>query len=372
MSLIFTEDQLALSRSVEAFVARRAPLHKVRELITARRIYDPDIWQGLSKELGLTGLLIPELYGGAEASRADLSVALRALGAGLVPSPLLSSGVMAAGLLLALDDDVVNKESLPWIATGALVATVAVSEGTETPWIPITPATTARPSGNGATLHGTKTAVLDGSTADLLLVQATGPGGVGIYSTHRSARGVTVDIDRGVDLTRDTATIHFDNAPATPVAGDAARALDRMVDLVNLAVAAEQVGAMRTCLDMTTVYATIRYSFGQPIGAYQGVKHKLADMYNLWALSDAALRTAATASDERLPVAAAAARARTGPSYLTVATNTVLLHGGIGFTWEHDAHLFYRNAIAGKSLLGGLDYQLDRLAGKLAIQENPS
>jgi alkylation response protein AidB-like acyl-CoA dehydrogenase len=367
MSLIFTEDQLALSQGVEAFVTRRTPLSSVRELISLERPFDPDIWARISGELGLTGLIIPEQYGGAGATLADLSVALRGLGAGLVPSPLLASGVLAAGLLLALGDEIANKQWLPQIATGALIATLAVSEGTRTPWIPPVPVTAASRSGSGVTLLGTKTAVLNGSTADLLLVQATGRDGVGIYAVDKAADGLTLKADKGLDLTRDTATVHFENTPAIAVAGDAAHALDRTADLANVAIVAEQVGAMRTCLDMTSEYAKIRYSFGQPIGAYQGVKHKLADMHNLWALSDAALRVAASASAEQLPAAAAAARIRTAPSYLTIATNTILLHGGIGYTWEHDAHLFYRNAIADRTLAGGVDYQLDRLADKLAI-----
>jgi alkylation response protein AidB-like acyl-CoA dehydrogenase len=154
------------------------------------------------------------------------------------------------------------------------------------------------------------------------------------------------------------------------VAGDCVAVLDHVADLANLAVASEQAGAIRACIDMTASYAKARYSFGNPIGAYQGVKHRLADMYTDWALADAAVRKAAEASargSASLPAAAAAARVLSSPAYVNAAKYTMLLHGGIGFTWEHDAHLYYRNAATSNVLLGGPGYQRSRLADKLGV-----
>ncbi|MER6979743.1 acyl-CoA dehydrogenase family protein, partial [Streptomyces carpinensis] len=297
MSLIFTDDQKSLAQTVRRFVAQRTPLPKVREVIGSDQAYDPEVWAQLAGELGLAGLNIPEEYGGAGATQADLSAALRELGAGLVPSPLLAC-LLAAGTLLALDDETVRQELLPQIAEGGLVATLAVSEPGDRRWIPAQPVTSAAHPDGRITLSGMKAAVLNGAEADVLLVQARGPQGTRIYLVQRSAAGLTITRDEVVDPTRSSATVTFDSTPARLVAGDAAAALDHVADLANLAIAAEQSGAMLACLTMTNEYARIRYAFGQPIGAYQGVKHKLADMYNLWALSDAALREAARAADE--------------------------------------------------------------------------
>jgi alkylation response protein AidB-like acyl-CoA dehydrogenase len=369
VSLIFTDDQKSLAQTVKRFVAERSPMPRVREVVGGEHAYDAEVWSRLAGDLGLAGLIIPEEYGGAGATHADLSAALRELGAGLVPSPLLAC-VLTAGALLALDDEPAKHDLLPRLAEGGLVGALAVSEPGERRWIPGTPATAATGSGDAVTLSGTKIAVLNGAEAGVLLVQAAGPDGAGLYLVEGDAPGLTVSRDAGVDPTRSTATVTFDGTPARPLAGDADAALDRVADLANLAIAAEQSGAMLACLTMTTEYAKVRYTFGQPIGAYQGVKHKLADMYNRWALSDAALREATRAADEepaRLGAAAAAARALTSSGYLTSAKDTMLLHGGIGFTWEHDAHFYYKNAIAGNVLAGDGDYQLDRLADKLGV-----
>jgi alkylation response protein AidB-like acyl-CoA dehydrogenase len=369
VSLIFTDDQKSLAQTVKRFVTDRTPLPKVREVIAGDQAYDPKTWAQLAGDLGLAGLTVPEEYGGAGATHADLSAALRELGAGLVPSPLVAC-VLAAGTLLALDDEPVKRELLPQLAEGGIVGTLAVSEPGNRQWIPASPATSALHAGSGITLSGVKEAVLNGAEADVLLVQAAGPDGIGVYLVRGSAEGLTVTRNEALDPTRSVATVTFEGTPAVLVAGDAAAALDRAADLANLAIASEQAGAMLACLTMTTEYAKIRYSFGQPIGAYQGVKHKLADMYTTWALCDAALREATRAADEepeKLGAAAAAARVLVSPGYVTAAKNTMLLHGGIGFTWEHDAHFFYKNAIAGNVLAGDADYQLDRLAGKLGV-----
>jgi alkylation response protein AidB-like acyl-CoA dehydrogenase len=371
VSLIENEDQRALADAVRRFVADRTPLPAVRDVaFSGAAPYDPAVWHALAAEIGLAGLAIPAGYGGDDGSWADLAVALRELGAGLVPSPLLASAVLAAGTLLALDDAEAREAWLPGIAAGEVIGALAVSEPGRRAWIPAAPATAAAESAGMATLTGTKTAVINGAEADLLLVQAAGPAGTGIYLVSYDAAGMSVTPQRCMDATRSVATVTFDRTPAVRLAGDAVAALDHVADLANLAVAAEQAGAMRACIDMTASYARTRYSFGNPIGAYQGVKHRLADMYTDWALADAALRRASEASAKgstSLPAAAAAARVLSSPAYVNAAKYTMLLHGGIGFTWEHNAHLYYKNAVTGNVLLGGQDYQRARLAGKLGV-----
>jgi alkylation response protein AidB-like acyl-CoA dehydrogenase len=368
MSLILTGDEESLRDSVRRFVADRTPLSAVRQLIAAGEPYDAGIWKQLSGQLGVAGLAIPEEYGGAGAGHAAMAVALQELGAGLVPSPLLASAVLAAGTLLALDDMAAREALLPGIASGEAVATLALT------------GQAARGAGAGvravggaggaARLSGEVAPVLNGAEASALLIPASGPDGLAVYLVDGAASGLTRVPLTTADPTRALARITLADTPARALAGNAASALSAAADLASLALAAEQCGAMAACLAMTTEYAKLRVAFGQPIGAFQGVKHRLADMETAWELGHAALRAAARSADESpldFPRDAAAARVLISGPYFTAAADTIELHGGIGFTWEHDAHLYYKNALSGKVLLGGPADQLDRLASALGM-----
>ncbi|MGY1752474.1 acyl-CoA dehydrogenase family protein [Blastococcus sp. SYSU D01042] len=362
MTLIDTDDQRDLASSVKRFVSGQAPMSAVRETIGSDASFDPAVWRRLSQELGIAGLAIPEEHGGAGASWSDLVVAVRALGAGLVPTPLLATSVLAAGTLLALDDEDAKSTWLPRFAEGTAVGTLAVSEPGGRDWAVSGSACVV----DDGTLTGTKTAVLNAAEADVLLVATAD----GIFLVEKDAPGLTITPVESLDLTRGIATVQLDGTPGRLLAGDAAAALEQVVDLANLVLAAEQAAATKACLDMTTEYAKIRYSFGQPIGIYQGVKHPLADIYTNWALTDAAVRKASESLAEGSPTAsldAAVARHLASSGYIEAAKQTMLLHGGIGFTWEHDAHLYYRNAITGNVLLGGPAFQQDRIAAKLGV-----
>jgi alkylation response protein AidB-like acyl-CoA dehydrogenase len=353
-TLILTEDEESLRDSVRRFVAERSPLTAVRDLITAGEPYDTGVWKQLTAQLGLASLLIPEEHGGAGAGHAAMTVALQELGAGLVPSPLLASAVLAAGALLALDDDAARAELLPGIASGELIATVALPGG----------GTAVRVT--ESRLSGEISPVLSGTEAGVLLVPAAG----GIYLVDGAASGLQRTALQTADLTRSLARVRLDDTPGRLLAGDAAAALAAVANLADLGLCAEQCGGMAACLAMTTEYAKLRMAFGQPIGAFQGVKHRLADMATAWELGHAALRAAARSADENpadFPRDAAAARVLISGPYFTAAADTIELHGGIGFTWEHDAHLYYKNALSGKVLLGGPGEQLDRLASELGM-----
>jgi alkylation response protein AidB-like acyl-CoA dehydrogenase len=212
--------------------------------------------------------------------------------------------------------------------------------------------------------------VLSGAFADVLLIPAGHAETISLYAVGAGATGLTREPLAGLDHTRPLARIRLDRTPARALAGDAGVALAAADDLANLALAAEQVGAMAACLAMTSEYAKLRVAFGQPIGAFQAVKHRLADMETAWELAHAAVRDAARAADAdpaRFPAAASVARVLTSGPYFTAAADTIQLHGGIGFTWEHDAHLYYKNAMSGRVLLGGPGDQLDRLATTLGM-----
>jgi alkylation response protein AidB-like acyl-CoA dehydrogenase len=363
MTLILTDEELALADSVRKFVADRSPLTSLRQLITSGEPYDAGVWKQMTAQLGLAGLTIPETYGGAGAGYSALSVALTELGAGLVASPLLAC-VLAAEVLLRLDDEAAKDELLPKIAGGELIATLAVASSAGGH-------VTAAGSRDAVTLTGSVSPVLNAAEADVLLVPAEhGDEGTVIYLVDGGADGLRRTRLTAADHSRSLARVALAGTPGRALAGDAAVALDAATDLANLALAAESAGAMKACLDMTSAYARIRVAFGQPIGAFQAVKHRLADMAKSWELGNAALRDAARAGDEkpdRFSVAASVARVLLSSAYADAAVDTVQLHGGIGYTWEHDAHLYYKNGLSNKVLLGGPGEQLDRLAGSLGI-----
>ena len=354
MALILNEDEEQFRQSVRRFVAERSPLTKLRELMSSGQPFDTDVWKQLSA-LGLTGLIIPAEHGGAEAGYSILSVALTELGAGLVASPLLA-GTLAAGTLLRLDDQQAAARLLPGIASGELIATLAAG-GTGT----------AR--ADGGVLTGEITPVLNAAQADVLLIPAVDGEAVALFEVAAGTPGLEVTPLPSLDHSRSLARVRLDGAQGRRLAGDAAAALGFATDLANLAIASEQLGSMGACLEVTTEYAKIRAAFGRPIGAFQGVKHRLAELRTTWELAHAALRDAARAGDSRpadFPRAASVARIGVSASYVDAAIATIQLHGGIGFTWEHDAHLYHKNAISQHALFGGPSEQLDRLSALLA------
>jgi alkylation response protein AidB-like acyl-CoA dehydrogenase len=386
MSLTLTAEELSLRDSVRRFVAERSPLSAIRELIAVGEPYDAGVWKQLTAQLGVASLTIPEEYGGAGAGYSAMAVVLEELGAGLVPSPLLASAVLAAGALLRLDDEAAREELLPGIASGELIASLAITSGTGGQ-VRAAGGQGGAAGGGGqgaaggggqgaaggdgqARLTGELAPVLSGAQADVLLVPAVSGDGVAIYLVDGGASGLTRVPLTTADHTRALARIGLDDTPARMLVGDAVSVLAGAGDLANLALAAEQCGAMAACLAMTTDYAKLRVAFGQPIGAFQGVKHRLADMEVAWELAHAALRAAATSADEEpgsFSADASVARVMVSGPYFTAAADTIQLHGGIGFTWEHDAHLYYKNALSGKVLLGGAGDQLDRLASTLGV-----
>jgi alkylation response protein AidB-like acyl-CoA dehydrogenase len=336
MALILNEDEEQFRQSVRRFVAERSPLPRLRELMSSGQPFDTDVWKQLSA-LGLTGLIIPAEQGGAEAGYSVLSVAFTELGAGLVAS------ARPARLL-------------PGIASGELIAALAAG-GTGT----------ARADGD--VLTGEIGPVLNAAQADVLLIPAVAGDATVLFEVAAGTPGLEVTPLPSLDHSRSLARVRLDGAPGTRLAGDATAALGFAADLANLAIASEQLGGMGACLEATTEYAKIRVAFGRPIGAFQGVKHRLAELRTTWELAHAALRDAARAADERptdFPRAASVARIAVSASYVDAAIATIQLHGGIGFTWEHDAHLYHKNAISQHALFGGPGEQLDRLTALLA------
>ena len=356
MALLLNAEEEQFADSVRRFVAERSPVAKLRELMETEDGYHAEVWRQLSGQLGLSGLIIPAACGGADAGYAVLAVALTELGAGLVSSPLLAC-TLAAGTLLQLDDKDAQARLLPGIASGELVATLALAGEV-----------TVR--ADGGTLSGTVGPVLNAAQANVFLVPAlAADGSLGLYEVEEALPGLSVATAPALDHSRSVSELKLDATPGRLLTGDAGQALGFAQDLANLALSAEQLGGFAAALAMTVEYAKIRAAFGRPIGAFQGVKHRLADLRTDWELAHAALLDAARAADERpadFPVAAAAARISVSEPYVAAATATIQLHGGIGFTWEHDAHLYFKNAISQNALFGDPKFQLDRLRALLA------
>jgi alkylation response protein AidB-like acyl-CoA dehydrogenase len=293
------------------------------------------------------------------------------MGRTLLVSPYFSTVALAGQALTSSGDDEAKARWLPEIAGGSLTATLAVGDESGG-WDLESIRTVADRSGDGWVLTGTKMFVLDGNTADLVLAVAREESGLGLFAVEGQAAGVSREKLDAVDLTRDLARITFDRAPAIRVGagGDAGPQLERIRDLVLAALAAEQIGGASRCLDMAVDYAKIRVQFGRPIGSFQAIKHKCADMLlEVESGRSASYYASAAVADggHDGSVAAALAKAYCSEAYTHAAKENIQIHGGIGFTWEHDAHLYLKRAKSDEILFGPPAWHRSRLAELIGI-----
>jgi alkylation response protein AidB-like acyl-CoA dehydrogenase len=374
MQLWIGTEQRELRESVRRFLAERAPMTKVRELMETADGTDPDVWRQASTQLGLPGIAVPEEYGGAGFSFAEQAIVLEELGAALFTGPYLASAVLAATALLASDDTEAMKDLLPGIAAGETVATLAFTED-DGSWDPdAIRLAAAEQTHDGWRLDGHKSFVLDGHAADLVLaVAATGTdGSLSLFAVDPAAEGLTRRPLPTLDQTRKLARLAFSHTPARLVgAPGAARAvLDRTLDVAAVALAAEQLGGAQRALDMAVEYAKVRQQFGRPIGSFQAIKHRCADLLlEVESLRSAVGYAAAAvaAGSTEVPVLASILGAYASEVYSHVAGENIQIHGGIGFTWEHDAHLYLKRAKASELFLGDAGYHRERLISRLGL-----
>jgi len=369
-SLVLTEEQEELRDSIRRFLADHSPMSRVRQTIETTEGYDRALWDRMAADLSLQGVAVPDTCGGAGFGHVELSIVMEELGRALVPSPFLASAVLATSALLALDDADAMREQLPSIAAGHTIATLAVAEDGRG-WDGSSLTTSAALGGDGWLLQGTKKPVVDGFHADLVLVVADAGGELGFFAVDGDAPGLSRTRLAGLDLTRQLASLEFSGVPARRlVCEDATGALNHVLDLASIALAAEQLGGLQRCLEMSVDYAKARAQFGRPIGSFQAVKHLCADMHVAMELARSAVRYAAWTADaapDELAVAAGLARAYCSEAFFKVAADTIQVHGGIGFTWEHDAHLYYRRAKSSELLLDGPVQVRERLAERLGV-----
>lgn len=333
--------------------------------------YDPKVWTQMGEQLGLQGLAIPEEYGGSGFGYVELIVVFEELGRTLACLPYFSTVGLAANALLSSGDDSAKKDLLPRIASGETVATLAYTEDSGR-WDMDSVTLAATKAGDGWTLDGHKMYVIDGHTAGLIVVVARTSEGLTLFAVEGDAPGLTRTPLATMDQTRKQARIEFSSTPArlVGVEGGAAGAVSKTLDLGAVALAAEQVGGAQRCLDMSVEYAKTRVQFGRPIGSFQAIKHKCADMLlEVESARSAAYYagwTAAEDSDE-LPVVACLAKSYCSEAYFHAAAENIQIHGGIGFTWEHDAHLYFKRAKSSELILGDPSYHRELLAQRIGI-----
>jgi alkylation response protein AidB-like acyl-CoA dehydrogenase len=372
MEFSFTSEQAMLRDSVRSFVEDKVPPSRVRELMETEDGFDQGLWDEISG-LGWPAMHIPEELGGAGFTTSELGIVLEETGAALTPIPLFSSIVLGANLVLIAGDDEQRKRILPDVAAGARRLSVALVDDGGT-WDPASIDASATPSGGGFRIDGAKSYVIDGHTADTLIVAATvQEGDPAFFVVDADTPGVERAPLETLDMTRKQARVVFDgvqvDASARLAAGGSAIA-SRLYDLAAIGLAYEAVGGAQRCLDMSVDYAKTRKQFGRAIGSFQAIKHMCADMLVDVESARSAAHHAGWAVDhdpDEVPVAAALAKAHCVDAFYRVAGDTIQVHGGIGFTWEHDAHLYFKRARTSQLMFGDGGAWRAALAGRLGL-----
>jgi alkylation response protein AidB-like acyl-CoA dehydrogenase len=357
MNLELTDEQVALRDTTRRFLAEKAPISgHVRALLDDPTGVDEAVWRGLA-DLGVTGLLVPEEHGGSGMTMVEAGVVAEELGAALHPGPWLSSAVAAARALARLGGNGSAATILAGIADGTSIATVGF------------PCGDAPVEAAGQVLRGEIAAVPDAAAADTLLILAEEPSGVGLFALRTDSSGVSMTPERGIDPTRKRFRVGLDGASADRLATASPDDLAAVTDDVLIATAADALGAARAVMHLAVEYAKTRKQFGQVIGSFQAVQHLCVDMYETVELARSgvihALWAADNAGAEERHLAALRAKAFAG-RLATVGDTAIQVFGGIGYTWEHDAHLYLKRLLSWSELLGGSDRYLTEVGAHLA------
>ncbi len=368
MATISAEELSALRDALHRLLADHATEADVRRVMETPAGYDPELWRQLA-EMGVVGLIIDQAYGGAEAGPVELEAVMEEVGAALLCSPLLASGVLAAEFLRALGDESAETRLLPRIANGSLIATVALT-GERGDWTSEGAEIAAVRHGDDWRLSGTAAYVLHGQNAGVILAVAEGPGGALAFEVDPNAEGVAIEPMPTFDKTLRLARITFSDTeaflldPAVPVWD----AVKQALDLSLVALAGEQAGGARRCLEFTVDYAKSRIQFGRAIGSFQAIKHMAADLLLETESAISAARDAAAVLARGAPEACATialAAFACADAFVETAATSIQMHGGIAFTWAHPAHLYLRRARADAQLFGSPAFHRERFLQEL-------
>jgi alkylation response protein AidB-like acyl-CoA dehydrogenase len=362
MKFNFSTEQEEFRSNLRRFLAERSPSKEVRRLMETEAGWERDGWRRLNAELGLTAVRIPEAYGGQGFGFGELGIVLEEMGRALVCAPYFSTAVLATGAILNAGKEADKQALLPGIAAGETVATLAwVEDGGR--WDSAGTALVATPAGkDGFRLDGHKSFVLDGHTADLIVVLARAPGsretaGLSLFTVTGDAKGLTRRALETMDATRKLARLEFNGVEASLLgeAGGAAAPFARTMTEAAICLANEMAGVAERLREDSLAYARMRMQFGRPIASFQSMKHKAADMLVDVELAKSAAYYAAAALDEGdndVEAVASLAKAAASEACLQTAIHAIQIHGGIGFTWDNDTHLWFKRAKSSEVLLG--------------------
>jgi len=374
MDLRLNEVQIDLQESARSFLAEQFGPDEIRAGMSSPLGYDEGLWRKIAEELGWAAIHIPEAYGGLGLGQVDLVVLLEAMGEALLCAPYFSTVAVAANTILELGNENQKQEWLGSIAEGRCTATLAFAERSGR-WDADGIETTATPDADGFRLNGHKAWVVDGHSSDWLFVAARAPGssgtsGLSVFALRPETEGLSTKVLPTMDQTRKLAEIELNDVrvEARALLGDAGAAwpgLRRNLDLTAIALAAEQVGGAQRCLDLSVAHAREREQFGRPIGSFQAIKHKCADMFVEIEAARSALYYAACIADDEsddLSTNASLCKSWCSETYFHAAAECIQIHGGVGFTWEYDPHLHFKRARASESWLGDPAHHRERLA----------
>jgi alkylation response protein AidB-like acyl-CoA dehydrogenase len=364
MNFDFEEEQRLLQKAARDFLEDRSPLQAHRNVLESGTHYDAELWKGVA-EMGWLGAAVPEEYGGAGFGHLELSLLAEEVGRAIAPVPFGSSVYLATEALLVAGSPEQRQTYLPGLAAGERIGTFALAEGPGQP-----SAASIRTTLKGGRLEGTKIAVADGNVANLAVVAAQGDDGPALALVDLEGSGVTREAVRSIDPTHSNATITFKNAPAEVLgrAGEGWTLTEKLLDRAAVLLAFEQIGGAQQAFEITKDYTMGRYAFGRPIGSFQALKHRMADIYvaielarancyyGAWALSNDA---------EELGVSACNARVSATQAFELATVEMIQMHGGVGYTWEYDCHLFYRRSKHDAVVLGSPTHWREKLIQRL-------
>ncbi|WP_068825928.1 acyl-CoA dehydrogenase family protein [Pseudomonas sp. BMS12] len=382
MEFVFTDEQEMIRDSAEAFLADVSPSAAVRAAMASDTGYDDATWQRLCGELCWPAIHIPEAYGGLGLGFVELAILMEQMGRRLFCSPFFATACLATPALILAASDAQKQRWLPAIAAGECRASLAWAD--EHSQAPDASAVRVRREGEGFVLDGGASLVVDGHSADLLIVTARSPGtqgeeGLSLFAVPTSVAGLKRRLLPTLDQTRKLAEIEFNHCYVEADAllgtfGGAAPALQQVLRMAASALAAEQVGGAQQALDLTLTYLAERQQFGRAIASFQAIKHRVADMMVQVECARSAAYYAACVAEEalylggdpqvaqELPLASALAKAQASEAFFHCAAESIQLHGGVGFTWEYDPHLYFKRARAGEAFLGTPAWHRERIA----------
>jgi alkylation response protein AidB-like acyl-CoA dehydrogenase len=364
----FSSEQEEFRSNLRRLLTDRSPTREVRRLMETEHGYERDGWRGINSALGLTAIRIPEAYGGYGLGFGDQCIVLEEMGRALLCAPYFATAVLAAGAIMNAGTEAEKQALLPGIAAGDTTATLAWVEDNGR-WDAEGATLAATAEGGEIVLNGHKSYVVDGHTADLIVVLARAPEGLSLFTVDGHAAGLTGRVLKSMDPTRKLARLEFDRVAARPLGtadGGAAPFARTMIEAA-VCLANEMVGGAERLREDALAYAMMRMQFGRPIASFQSMKHKQADMLLEVELAKSAAYYAAASLDDRDGDAAAnahLAKACTSDAYMQTAIHAVQIHGGIGFTWDNDTHLWFKRAKSSEVLLGDAGYHRELMLQK--------